>query len=166
MELKTVEEYSQEMTRREFDRFTYDEELCPSDFGLKGFYETEENDCAPGNCKECFDKALIGLEFKVGVPALPKETMPILRELQQLEITAKAIAKKQTELKVALLDAMEKNNIKKWENDVIAITYSPPTTRNQLDSKKLKNDHPDIFEKYVKTSSVKSSVRITLKEKI
>lgn len=163
MELKTVEEYSQEMTRREFDRFTYDEELCPRDFGLKDFFETGENDCDISNCTECYDIALTGIEFK---PELPKETMPILQEIQQLEITAKAIAKKQTELKAALLDAMEKNNIKKWENDVIAITYSPPTTRNQLDSKKIKNDHPDIFEKYVKTSSVKSSIRITLKEKI
>ena len=39
MNLKTVEEYSKEMTRPEFDNFTELEELCPNHFGLKDTFE-------------------------------------------------------------------------------------------------------------------------------
>ena len=60
--LKTVEEYSQEMTRKEFDRFTGDNELCPRHFGLNDTFVDDE--CSIAMCKECYDKALTGIEFK------------------------------------------------------------------------------------------------------
>lgn len=161
--LKTVEEYSKEMTREEFDRFTELEELCPRDFGFKDF----DNNCGGGSdiaeCTSCWDKALIGIEFKVAVPGLPKETLPILQKLQDLEVKAKEIETEEKALKEDLLKAMETHGVKKWDNDIMTVTYTAPTTRTSIDSTKLKKELPDIAEKYSKTSNVKSSIRIKLK---
>jgi hypothetical protein len=161
MELKTVEEYSNEMTRGEFDKLTEEQELCPSDLGLEdaGGDEVCSNDCIG-----CWDNTLAGITFKVAVPTLPKETLPVLKQLQALEIQSKSIEEQQKKLKEDLLQAMETYGVKKWDNDIMTITYTAPTTRSAVDSKKLKEELPDIFSKYIKTSNVKSSIRIKLKE--
>lgn len=160
MNLKTVEEYSREMTRKEFDQFTELEELCPSSLGLLNSEESEGcNDCI-----QCWNTALIGIEFKAEVPGLPKEVMPVLLKLQDLEIQSKSIKEEQEKLKDNLLNVMEQHGIVKWDNDVMTITYVAPTTRTSVDSVKLKKELPDVFSKYTKTSNVKSSIRIKLKE--
>lgn len=159
--LKAVEEYSKEMTREEFDKFTEEKELCPRHFGLNDTFTDSE--CSIAMCKECYDKALVGITFKAEVPGLPKETLPIIQKLQELEIKAKEIENQEKALKEDLLAAMEKHNVKKWDNDVMTVTYTAPTTRTSIDSAKLKKELPDVAEKYSKTSNVKSSIRIKLK---
>ncbi|MCI6278086.1 MAG: hypothetical protein MR639_15415 [Clostridium sp.] len=161
MNLKTVEEYSKEMTRLEFDNFTKLEELCPTHFGLKDTFQVPE--CTLAKCKECYDKALVGIEFKSEVPGLPKEVMPALLKLQELEIQSKAIKEESDKLKTNLLEAMEQHGISKWDNDVMTITYVAATTRTSVDSTKLKKELPEVFKEYTKTSNVKSSIRIKLK---
>jgi hypothetical protein len=160
MELKTVEEYSREMTREEFDKFTEEQELCPSDLGLRtaGGDEVCSNDCIG-----CWDNVLVGITFKAAVPSLPKKTLPVLKQLEALEIQSKSIEEKQKKLKEDLLQAMEKYGVKKWDNEVMTISYVAPTTKSTVDSKKLKEELPDIFSKYIKTSNVKSSIRVKLK---
>lgn len=156
--LKTVEEYSQEMTREEFDKFTEVEELCPSNFGLNDL-----GDCTQ-ECDICWNKALTGIEFKAVVPGLPVEIMPVLKKLQELEIQSKQIIETEEILKADLLKAMETHNVKKWDNEVMTVTYTAPTTRTSIDSTKLKREMPEVAEKYTKTSNVKASIRIKLKE--
>lgn len=160
MELKTVEEYSKEMTRKEFDKFTEEQELCPSSFGLLD--AAGDVECS-NDCFGCWNDALVGIEFKAEVPGLPIEVMPALQKLQDLEIQAKSIKEQQEKLKEDLLNAMETHGVKKWDNEVMTITYTSPTTRTSIDSSKLKKELPDVFSKYSKTSNVKSSIRIKLK---
>lgn len=156
--LKTVEEYSKEMTREEFDKFTALEELCPSHMGLNDL-----GDNCTNQCNRCWDDALVGITFKTVVPELPKETLPVLQKLQDLEIKAKEIKNQQEALKEDLLKAMEKHGVKKWDNDIMTVTYTAPTTRTSIDGTKLKKEMPEVAEKYTKTSNVKSSIRIKLK---
>lgn len=152
MKLKTVEEYSLEMTREEFMRFVTENDLWPVDFNLPD----DESD-------EAWDKALIGINFKAAVPGLPKEILPVIQKLQELEIQAKSIKEKQDILKVNILEAMEKYGLTKWDNEVMTINYIAPTTRSSIDSAKLKKELPDVAAKYTKTSNVKSSIRVKLK---
>lgn len=156
--LKTVEEYSKEMTREEFDRFTEVEELCPHNFGLK-----DHEGCNGVICKECYDQALVGIQFKAPVPGLPKEIMPALKQLQELEIHSAKLEEVKKQIKEDLLAAMEKHGVKKWDNEVMMITYTAPTIRTSIDGTKLKKDLPEVFNEYSKTSNVKSSIRIKLK---
>lgn len=160
MKLKTVEEYSKEMTRNEFDTFTENEELCPCNLGLRDIVSEE---CDIENCNKCWDDALVGIEFVKALPALPQESVAILSRLADIEKQYKVMDEERETLKAKLLEAMEYHLVTKWENDDMVINYVAPTTRTSIDTKALKKDLPEIFEKYSKTSNVKSSVRFKLK---
>ena len=70
---------------------------------------------------------------------------------------------KNDEIREQIKTSMEKRNIKKYENDFIAITYIAPTTRTTVDSKKLKEKYIDIYNECSKINDVKSSIRISIK---
>jgi len=87
-------------------------------------------------------------------------------EAQVLEATA-ALQKKlgtlreqDTALRAAIKEAMEDNNIKKFESDSLVITYVAPTVRKGLDTARLKAEAPDVYDEYLKESPVSSSIRI------
>ena len=63
------------------------------------------------------------------------------------------------ELKVA----MKANDVKKFENDFLAITYVGESERVIIDSPRLKEEKPDLWNDYSKTSKVSDSVRIKIK---
>lgn len=64
--------------------------------------------------------------------------------------------------KVNLIDLHEKN--KDLPKSVVIgntkLTYVSPSTRNSIDSKKLKEEEPTIAEKYTKTTNVKATIRL------
>ena len=80
------------------------------------------------------------------------------KEMLKMELLEK-------QLKEEIKEAMEKNGIAKWisPNEELEVTYRKPSTRTTLDSKKLKEELPDIYEEYSKVSEVASSVTITIK---
>jgi hypothetical protein plarl_06420 len=67
------------------------------------------------------------------------------------------------EMREQIKQAMEENDIKKFDGDLVAITYVAPTTRTSFDSKRFAEERPGIYKKYLKTSEVKSSIRIKVK---
>lgn len=80
-----------------------------------------------------------------------------------IENEMKRLKELQDNYKEELLNAMEQNNIIKLETDELTITYVAPTDRETFDSKSFKADHQDLYDEYVKMSSVKSSVRLKVK---
>lgn len=74
-----------------------------------------------------------------------------------------ALEKQEKLLRSKLASAMDTYGIKSFENDSLKLTYIPPTTRNSLDSTRLKKEMPEIAEKYNKVSKVSASVKITMK---
>lgn len=88
------------------------------------------------------------------------QSMTLIQAVEQE--TAAMIAKRDT-LRAALLDAMEKHNIKKVENDDIVISYIAPTDRERFDAKSLREDMPDVYEAYAIMLPIKSSVRVRIK---
>ena len=86
----------------------------------------------------------------------------IINEIVDFEKKALEMKLKQDELKKNIKEAMEKNNITKWESPDgrLKVTYRSATTRTTLDSKRLKEELPDIYEEYSKTSEVASSISI------
>lgn len=158
--LKTVEEYSKEMTREEFDKFTELEELCPSNLGL---LDVSPEECNVDNCTKCWSKALVGIEFKAAVPGLPYEALNLLSNIEKAEAQYKKIGEERDRFKAELLKIMEEHGVEKWENDVVSVTYIVPGIRSSVDSKKLLKDYPEVYSEVIKTSNVKSSIRIKLK---
>lgn len=85
-------------------------------------------------------------------------------KIKNFELLKKEVESQAEELKKQLVEAMRDQSIKSFENDNIKITYVAPTTRETIDSAKLKKELPEIAEQYKKISNIKDSVRITLKK--
>lgn len=82
-------------------------------------------------------------------------------ELQLAEF--KQLEKQYKEAKQKLHDAMEEYDIKKFETDYIIITRILPGERKSFDSKRFKEDYPELAEEYQKVSKTAGSVRIKVK---
>ena len=93
-------------------------------------------------------------------------------ELEDLEELMQEIKVKKEELKVLedkvgkiqdiLYDTMGKEGVKTVDRGKLKITYVAPSTRTSVDSKKLQEKEPEIYKKYVKTTTVAGSIKITL----
>lgn len=66
-------------------------------------------------------------------------------------------------MRAALLEAMEKGNVKKFETGKLTLSYIAPGERETFDKKQLKEDIGEAYFDYVKMSPTKASVRITVK---
>lgn len=106
--------------------------------------------------------------YQIELPAAVKTQLTELAAAEQIiktiELQKKEAEANAQKLRDALMQAMEENSVTTFENDAIKLTYVAPSTRTSIDSTKLKKELPDIAEKYTKTSQVKASLRITLKE--
>lgn len=84
--------------------------------------------------------------------------------IADLQNKQRQLQDKNEEIKEQIKNAMEENEIKKYENDYISITYVAPTTRTTIDSKLLKEKYENVYKECSKISDVKSSIRIKVKD--
>lgn len=84
-------------------------------------------------------------------------------KIANFEKQVKAIKEAEDKLKAQILEEMEKYNITKLDTEELTITYVAPTYRETFDSKKLRTDNEELYNKYISLSSVKSSIRIKVK---
>ena len=109
-----------------------------------------------GDCEEIIPEET---ELDVMKDAVPD----VLRAITDITIQKKKLDEQEKLMKKKLQEAMEEHGIKSFENENVKFVYVASTTRTTIDSTKLKKDHPDIAERYSKTSNVSASVRITVK---
>lgn len=91
------------------------------------------------------------------------KTLQVCKAIEALDNEKKKLDAEFEKLKTGLLDLMKANGVKKFENDLIRLTYKEPTTRVSIDSKRLKEERPEVYENYKKESEVKESVLIKIK---
>lgn len=84
-------------------------------------------------------------------------------KIVDLEKQAKAIKEEQDKTRAAILEEMEKRGIVKLDSDELSITYKAPSYKETFDSKELKKDNEELYNKYIKISPVKSSLLIKVK---
>lgn len=87
----------------------------------------------------------------------------VSKKVAEFEKALKEIKEKEEELKQNILSEMESKNILKLETDSLTVTYIAPAERETFDSKRFREDNPDLYDEYVKFSPVKSSIRIKVK---
>ena len=95
--------------------------------------------------------------------AFKEKTLSIIQTIADIASKKKELEDQDKKMREQLEAAMEQFDIKSFENDLVKITYTEPTTRISVDSAKLKKNYPDIYTECCKTSDVKGSVRITVK---
>lgn len=84
-------------------------------------------------------------------------------ELAEILRMEKQIKERKEEIKNQILNEMERKNIKKIETDNYTITYKEQTEQERFDSLKFKKEHKDMYDEYIKFTTVKSSLLIKLK---
>lgn len=101
------------------------------------------------------------IEIRNGMAVLAPETAARLAEFER---KTKEIKAAEDALRQQILEEMEANDLKSVDTDEMTITYKAAYDRETLDSKKLRADHADLYDQYVKLTAVKASVSIKLKE--
>lgn len=86
----------------------------------------------------------------------------IIKECEERKKKAEEQAKS---IRDKLLTAMEENAMLSLETDNVKVTYVGESTRTTVDSSRLKEELPDVYEKYQKKSKIKPSLKITWKKK-
>lgn len=89
------------------------------------------------------------------------EVLQKLKAYNEIKLKASLL---EQEIKRDLQEAMEKYDVKKWDNEVFTATYVAPTTRRRFDTKLFKEELPELYQEYEIESEVKGSVRIKYKE--
>lgn len=99
-------------------------------------------------------------ENPISAPKVPSRIYELENFLIDLDTQAKEIETKRKELLEGILKEMEKANVDKWETDKIRLTRRKATTSERFDSKAFKESNPDLYNQFVKTSPVKSSITL------
>ena len=85
------------------------------------------------------------------------------KQLAEFERMAEEIKAKQNELKKRILAEMEEHGVIKIETDELTISYVASYPKESFDSKAFRKDNPDLYDEYVKISTVAASVRMKMK---
>lgn len=91
-----------------------------------------------------------------------EELEELMQEIENKEYELNLMKEKVDKVKKNLYGTMEKEGIKTVDRGKLKITYVAPSTRTSVDSKKLQKEEPEIYKKYVKTTTVAGSIKITL----
>ncbi len=79
-----------------------------------------------------------------------------------------SLKERDAHLREKLLEAMElsiaNGGSKKFENDVLRITYVPAQIRTTFDSTRFKNEAPEIYSEFTKETEVKPHLKISVYE--
>lgn len=85
------------------------------------------------------------------------------KEIARLEMAAKAAAERQKELKEGLYELMVANHVKSLDGQFIRLTVVPPSEKVSFDAKRMKEEMPDIYEKYACKTTRNGFLKLTLK---
>lgn len=86
----------------------------------------------------------------------------LVQEIKAKEDELKLLKDMVDSVKTTLYGTMEKEGIKTVDRGNLKITYVAPSCRISVDSKKLEKEEPEIYKKYIKTTTVAGSIKITL----
>ena len=91
------------------------------------------------------------------------KALATMQAIADLNLQKQRLDAQDKDLRKQLQEFMDQYGVKKFENDLVKITYVEPTTRTSIDSTRLKKELPDIAKQYSKVSQIKGSVRIEVK---
>ncbi len=86
----------------------------------------------------------------------------LMQDIKSKEEELNLLKEKVDKVKGILYDTMGKEGVKTVDRGKLKITYVAPSTRVSVDSKKLQEKEPEIYKKYIKTTNVAGSIKITL----
>lgn len=91
-----------------------------------------------------------------------REKHSLIENIRLMELQKKGLEEKEREMRDELLKTMQEYGVWDIENDGMKITRIPASTRETVDTKRLKKEFPSIASKMMKVSNVKESVRFRI----
>ncbi len=111
-----------------------------------------------------------GLPFMPKAEELPTATKEMLTTLEEVtsQITLiKTSLKEAEELKKSIeqkvIAEMESKALKTLENGPIKVTYVAPYTREGVDTKRLQEAMPEVYDRYKKITNIGASIKVSIK---
>lgn len=89
--------------------------------------------------------------------------MEAQRQIVAFELQMKAIKAKEDELRRRIVEEMEAKHIIKLESEDLSITYKAAYDREKFSARRLKQDHPDLYDEYITITTVKPSILIKVR---
>jgi len=86
----------------------------------------------------------------------------VINEIIEFEKKKKEMEYQEKLLKDGLLNCMQEHGIKKFIINGLSATIKDGSSRTTIDSKRLKEECPEIYGAYSKTSEVKPSLILTV----
>ncbi len=115
-------------------------------------------DSSPQSCGEAiFDE-------ETALVAFQEQQITVIQKIADLVTAKKKIEEQEKELKDKLKEAMERCSIKKFDSDILKITYIAATTATSIDSAKLKKKYPAIADECSKTSNKSAYIKVEVKD--
>lgn len=103
------------------------------------------------------------LKFEKNQQAIAKLNREIEKAVGAQVEKKQALEEQNATMRTAILEAMEANDVDKFDGDLITITRVKATERTTFDSKKFAEERPKTYAKYLRKSAVKASIRIKVK---
>ena len=102
----------------------------------------------------------VGFEFeKQRVSGdIPEAFSDLMDELITMAEAKKQIEEREKAIKDVVLEAMQAEGADKWSNDLIQFSRRAASERVSVDSKLLKERHPEIYKECMKTAKVAESI--------
>lgn len=88
----------------------------------------------------------------------------LIGKLKKLDDEIKEKEKELAKQKAILMNMMKKRGVQKFKNDVVSISFTGAYVRYSVDTKKLQEEKPEIYEEYKKSTKVRENVRLTFAE--
>lgn len=94
--------------------------------------------------------------------ALPATLKDAEDEIIKIETKLKQMEERKKELKDGLYELMVQHNVKKWQSEKLQIIRKLESTRESVDTAKVKNQYPEVYADCLKVSKVKGSITINI----
>ena len=94
--------------------------------------------------------------------ALPVHLKDAEDMIIEIENSVKKLEEKKDELKKRLYELMVKHNVKKWQSERLQLIRKLDSTRESVDTAKVKKMYPDVYKECLKVSKVKGSLTINV----
>ena len=126
---------------------------CPDFEGCSDACESNPETCGEAT----FDE-------EAGLVTFKEQQLAVLKQIADLVTAKKKLEEQEKELKDKLKEAMEKYGVKKFDSDILKITYIAETTATSIDSAKLKKKYPAIADECSKTSKKSAYIKVEVKD--
>ena len=104
------------------------------------------------------------MKIKTPTGKVTKATIDAVMEVITLEAQITTLQNQAKGLKDKIKEGIEAQHLGSISTEKFGIVYKASTARNSINTKQLKIDNPKLYKKYLKTSSVASSITIKPKE--